>query len=139
MARDIDFDNPDGWDDDDLEYLRQRESLVDEAELQGVEGVRERITEYAERSKRPEPEGDVPYDPNGPRPGDESFDKSDSEEEEEELDEEEGDEDETDYNELSVDELRDYLRQRGLPTGGKKEELVARLEADDEGHRAEGV
>jgi ribosomal protein L22 len=32
---------------------------------------------------------------------------------------------------LKVDELRDELEARGLPKGGKKDELVARLEEDD--------
>lgn len=41
------------------------------------------------------------------------------------------DEGDADYNEWTVDELQDELVERGLPKSGKKEDLVARLEADD--------
>ena len=38
-----------------------------------------------------------------------------------------------DYGELTVDELQEELESRGLKKSGKKDELVARLEADDAG------
>ncbi len=37
-----------------------------------------------------------------------------------------------DYTELTVDELRDILRDRDLAVGGTKAELVERLNEDDE-------
>jgi hypothetical protein len=43
MARDIDFEN---LDDDDIEYLKQRHWIIEEAELQGVQGVRELIQNH---------------------------------------------------------------------------------------------
>jgi hypothetical protein len=36
-----------------------------------------------------------------------------------------------DYSELTVEELRDILRDRDLPVGGTKGELIDRLQADD--------
>jgi hypothetical protein len=35
------------------------------------------------------------------------------------------------YSKWKVDDLRDECKARGLPTDGKKEDLAARLEADD--------
>jgi hypothetical protein len=37
----------------------------------------------------------------------------------------------SDYGELTVEELRDILRDRDLPVGGTKAELIDRLQADD--------
>jgi hypothetical protein len=42
------------------------------------------------------------------------------------------------YASQSVDELKDKLRSRDLPVSGTKDELVARLEADDEETAAVG-
>lgn len=51
-----------------------------------------------------------------------------------EVEEEETDEDGDDktYAEATVEELKAELKSRGLETSGKKDELIARLEADDE-------
>jgi hypothetical protein len=46
-------------------------------------------------------------------------------------DEEEDEEEAEGYDAWSLDELKDELRERDLAVGGKKAELVARLEADD--------
>lgn len=43
----------------------------------------------------------------------------------------EGDQDAAGYGDLTNDELKDKLRERGLPVSGNKDELVERLEADD--------
>ncbi len=40
--------------------------------------------------------------------------------------------DAAEYSDYTVDELKDKLRERELPVSGSKEELVARLEEDDE-------
>lgn len=40
--------------------------------------------------------------------------------------------DDSDYNDQSVEELKDELRRRDLPVSGSKDDLIARLEADDE-------
>lgn len=55
-------------------------------------------------------------------------------EEEEEEGEEEGDEeeDDKDYSEWELSELKAELKERGLKTAGRKSQLVARLEKDDE-------
>lgn len=100
MARNIDFSNLDA---DDIQYLRQRSWLVDEAELQGFDGVRSQVEhEEVEES-----------------------------EEETEDDQESGEADEISYSEASVEELKAELKDRGLAVGGSKAELVARLEAND--------
>lgn len=43
MAREIDFEN---LSNDDIHYLRQRSWLVEEAELQGVEGIRDLVANF---------------------------------------------------------------------------------------------
>lgn len=43
------------------------------------------------------------------------------------------------YDDWTNDELREELADRDLSTGGNKDELVARLEADDEGPEAEAA
>lgn len=92
MARELDFENLSS---DDLHYLRQRSWLVQEAELLGVEGIRDLVANF---------------DPDA-----------------------EDEEDETPlYSAAKVEQLRAELSNRGLDTTGKKEDLIARLEADDE-------
>jgi hypothetical protein len=49
---------------------------------------------------------------------------------EEEL---EADEEGASYEDYTVEELKDILRERELMVSGTKDELIARLEADDEG------
>ena len=41
------------------------------------------------------------------------------------------------YDEFSNEDLRAELERRGLPKSGKKEELITRLEEDDEAQEAE--
>jgi len=43
------------------------------------------------------------------------------------------------YQELTVEQLKDELRDRDLPVSGNKDELVARLEEDDAGQGAEAL
>ncbi|MGH7206896.1 MAG: SAP domain-containing protein [Nitrospiraceae bacterium] len=47
--------------------------------------------------------------------------------------EEEAQEETAEYSEWTVEELRDALRGRDLMVSGTKDELIARLEEDDEG------
>jgi hypothetical protein len=56
-------------------------------------------------------------------PGDEDVEDDTDEDEEEET---------GDYSELSNDELKAELERRGLPKSGNKDELIARLEEDDD-------
>ena len=59
----------------------------------------------------------------------ETKDEKVSEEEEEETAAEEGPED-VDYSKMSVSELKEMLKEKGLPVSGKKAELIERLEGD---------
>jgi len=52
--------------------------------------------------------------------------------EDSESDDEESDDEDRSYEDMKVDDLRQMLLERGLPTTGKKDELIARLEEDDE-------
>lgn len=57
---------------------------------------------------------------------DEEADATNADDEDDEEDED------SDYSEMSNDELRDELKRRDLPVSGNKDELIARLEEDDE-------
>ena len=59
----------------------------------------------------------------------ETKDEDVPEEEEEETAAEEGPED-VDYSKMSVSELKEMLKEKGLPVSGKKAELIERLEGD---------
>lgn len=59
----------------------------------------------------------------------ETKDEEVPEEEEEETAAEEGPED-VDYSKMSVSELKEILKEKGLPVSGKKAELIERLEGD---------
>ena len=59
----------------------------------------------------------------------ETKDKEVPKEEEEETAAEEGPED-IDYSKMSVNELKEMLKEKGLPVSGKKAELIERLEGD---------
>ena len=59
----------------------------------------------------------------------ETKDEEVPEEEEEETAAEEGPED-VDYSKMSVSELKEMLKEKGLPVSGKKAELIERLEGD---------
>ena len=59
----------------------------------------------------------------------ETKDEEVPEEEEEETAAEEGPED-IDYSKMSVSELKEMLKEKGLPVSGKKAELIERLEGD---------
>lgn len=120
MARDIDFSKP--LDSDDKAYLRQRSWLVDEAELQGFD-IRKDVESDAPDEEEYDAKQDVIPAPQTTGdavvptlPGNEA-----DEEEEEEIS----------YSEASVADLRAELKARELSTEGKKDELIARLEADD--------
>ena len=53
-----------------------------------------------------------------------------SEENDEGSEEEEVTEEETDYSKMSVAELKDVLKEKGLPVSGKKADLIERLQGD---------
>ena len=59
----------------------------------------------------------------------ETKDEDVPEEEQEETAEEKGSED-VDYSKMSVSELKEMLKEKGLPVSGKKAELIERLEGD---------
>ena len=119
MARSIDFDNITK---EDLEYMKQRPWLLQEAELVGAvlpiieepEAVHELVITSEDHSDGA-PDGSVP----------EHALKEDDEEEEE-------DDELEDYSELVVEDLKAILQDRDLPVSGTKAELVARLEAYDQ-------
>lgn len=68
-------------------------------------------------------------DPTAPVPeNDESEEDNDDGEDEIVADED----DESPYDDMNVDELKALLKERGLSRAGKRDELVERLEADDE-------
>lgn len=101
MARKIDYAALDA---DDLQYLADRNWLIAEGDYQGFE------TSAAVAAWRAD--GTVPE----PAPADDDDD-----------DDDEG----IEYKDAKVAELRAELERRELPTDGKKDELVARLEAHD--------
>ena len=59
----------------------------------------------------------------------ETKDEDVPEEEQEETAAEKGSED-VDYSKMSVSELKEMLKEKGLPVSGKKAELIERLEGD---------
>jgi hypothetical protein len=124
MARDIDFDN---LTEDDYPYLQARSFLVQEAELQGHEGIREKVDSWKPQEHDYDANQDV-------RPSPQSQGEAESlGENTVGTTEEEGDsEEEVDYQSATKDELIAELKERNLPTSGTKDELIARLEADDE-------
>ena len=55
------------------------------------------------------------------------------EDEDDEIDDDADDEgDESSYDDMNVEQLKSLLKERGLSRAGKRDELVERLEADDE-------
>lgn len=128
MAREIDFDN---LTEEDYPYLQARSSLVKEAELQGHEGIREKVDSW-----KPEEAGEYDYKQDV-KVAPQILDASAAAEEEEDDELEDDETEEVDYKSASKDELVAELKARELPTSGTKDELVARLEADDEAEEEE--
>ena len=61
---------------------------------------------------------------------DESSEEEVTEEETDDIKKEEVTEEETDYSKMSVAELKDVLKEKGLPVSGKKADLIERLQGD---------
>ena len=59
-------------------------------------------------------------------------DEDDGGEAKDEMDGEDNDDEECDYGEMTAKQLRTLLRAKGMPTGGSKAELVARLQNEDD-------
>lgn len=112
MARNIDFDN---LSKDDIQYLRQRDALVREAELLGYTDIRKTVD--ADMDAQPEYDAEQDVDPSPQSQGNADLPAT------EEI---------PPYSEWSKDELVAELKTRKLSASGNKDELVARLDADDE-------
>ncbi len=130
MAREIDFDN---LQDDDYPYLQARSFLVTEAELQGYEGIREKVDAWKPKEEDEEGEYDARQDV---RPAPQVTGEADSLGETTTIPEgadgsDDSDEEEVDYSSASKAELVAEAEERGLPTSGTKDELIKRLEEDD--------
>lgn len=106
MAREIDYSKP--LTDDDLQYLAQRPWLVDAAERQGVEGVRELVKSSVEVSD----EGGT-FVAVGSIAGNDTPDVTDN------------------YEDMTNEELSAELERRDLAKSGNKAELIDRLREND--------
>lgn len=130
MSRTIDLSNGvEGLDEDELLYLAQRDNQEALAELQR----REISTDQS--GGRPLEEVANTGDANTRGESIEELEarlarmKAEQAADEDESDEE--DDEEMDYESMSNDDLRAELARRDLSVSGKKEDLIARLEADD--------
>lgn len=111
MAREIDLSNGlDSLSEEDLAYLRDRGRLTPDQERELLGGIEPNPPEARPLSETPNTGDTGPED----------------EEQEDGLDPEE-------YEDASNERLRQELRSRGLSTSGNKQELIDRLESDDEG------
>ena len=72
------------------------------------------------------------YEAENVEPSDEKDEGSEEEVTEEETDDSKKEEasEETDYSKMSVAELKDVLKEKGLPVSGKKADLIERLQGD---------
>ncbi|MFL2926760.1 MAG: 50S ribosomal protein L24 [Candidatus Poseidoniales archaeon] len=72
------------------------------------------------------------YEAENVEPSEEEGEGSDEEVTEEETDDSKKEEvsEETDYSKMSVAELKDVLKEKGLPVSGKKADLIERLQGD---------
>lgn len=155
MARKIDFSKP--LSPEELAYVNDRPWLIKDAELRGegiisdddfivedfeddeTEEEREerelqerndeqgRIDEAARLADGEDTESEEEGDSEDAGEGD-SEEESDSEEEESEGDEEEV----APYDEWDYQELKDEAKRRDLSAGGSKEQLIKRLQSDDD-------
>lgn len=133
MSRTIDTSDLSNLPTEDLRYLRDRGRLTPEQER---EYLSEEPRAQFEGAPKGEYRGDV--NPTGAKPVFDSLSDApgntsgvEAARQRAEADAR-GTTEEVDYEEMTNDELRDELRARNLKTGGGKEELVARLESDDE-------
>ena len=72
------------------------------------------------------------YEAENVEPSEEKDEGSEEEVTEEETDDSKKDEvsEKTDYSKMSVAELKDILKEKGLPVSGKKADLIERLQGD---------
>jgi U3 small nucleolar ribonucleoprotein component len=114
MAKQVDYDNLSELD---FEYIGQRPWLIEEAKQAGYTIDLDQQTcihkDAEEELLEEEPE---------------EIDASSDDDSEDEDSEEEA----IDYSDLSVSELREELKERGLSSEGKKDDLISRLESHDE-------
>jgi hypothetical protein len=120
MARTIDWSQE--LSEEEVQYLVQRPWLAQQARVQGHE-LPDLYYELS-KTKAPahtQPQPLVDLDDQEPDPTGPNLDAEDEEED-----------DEVAYGDLTVEQLKEELHTRELPVSGNKDELIARLEADDE-------
>lgn len=107
----------------DKQYLQDRPWLR-QTDDEPIEAPEEPVVAPEPEESTVEPTEGEPTDQDGTEPVVEGDD--------DDVIEEESDEDgETDYGHLTVPELKEACRSRDLAVGGTKDELIARLQADD--------
>lgn len=137
MSKTIETTNLDSLSKDELRYLRDRGRLnpQQERDLLGEEPRARFVNDPPPNTGDVNSTGEKPVFNNlSDAPGDTSGVEAARQRAEAES---RGTTEEVDYEEMSNDELRDELKARNLKTSGSKDELVARLEADDESEDGE--
>jgi hypothetical protein len=113
MARDVDFEN---LDEDDVRYLAERPWLVDQAEREGNEDVREVVEEYALSQQAHNEPGTFPVEATTPQEeADDDYDSWKKDELVAEIEDRNSEREDSDY----------------LSPGGTKSDMIERLRADD--------
>jgi hypothetical protein len=112
--------------DADRQYLQDRPWLRQSDDAEPIEAPEEPVVAPEPEESTVEPTEGESTDQDGSEPVVEGSEDDDD------VIEEEGDEDGgTDYSHLTVPELKEACRSRDLAVGGTKDELIARLQADD--------
>jgi hypothetical protein len=120
MARDIDLSKP--LSADELAYVNDRPWLKQEAQLQGLT-ITAADDDFTVDADDDNTTASASAATQLPVPGTEDAGDGGSED---------GDEEDESYESWSVDALKEELGNRGLTKSGSKEQLIARLEEDDE-------
>lgn len=120
-----------------LDALDEEELDDEEDEDEDIEDEEDEDEEEEETPKAKAKKGKAISPKAKSKDEDEDEDEEDEDEDEDEDDEDEDDEEEDeddeaeDYNEWALNELKEELESRGLPTKGSKKLLIKRLEKDD--------